>query len=1495
MADRDEEAAAGVSNAVAAMESDWGEDPLSNAVAATTSDWAEDPLAEALEILSQTDPEEVEVMSQQHLAEEMLPDAAIASALEDSFRRRVSSAKGGNDHRIPLLQSLERMATQKRDVFFALYFGLPSGIRDLPPANPDVTCEVTFGELWDAAGVVAYHLRHTWNIQKGQRVLLAYGYGPSGLEALLGCWRAGVVAILAEAPAKPLRTIGESLERLQRIAEECQPIAMVLTDHKTFRLRNSDMGSLFRSTRKMWLPKLQWRATDTLQRNPTLQSLKQSITTISTYDTSSPPAYTFDETSVSPQDLALIQYTAGSTGDYPMPVLIPFASLQACLDMTQRFFDVATSKESVVAKVSGLSPLLLTDGCWGLVHATLLPLMNGWRMYYMSPEEFAQEPLRWLQRLSQHKITWALAPDREYTRVMDAFLAATEAQKGLCPIAHLDLSCVRHWHTFGQPLHPETMALVTHTLKPHGLRENWYTPCYGLTEHVGGALFLPHDFVLSTAGVTRRVAVASRMSLDSQITVKVVHPQTHQELPDGQVGELWLSSPAVAAGYGKDANLTQERMGAALKGPAGEGSLERFLRTGDAAFFENNHVFLCGSINDAIMLHSGDDEKQRVLYPQDVEWIAEQASADVIPGCVAALGSPGDAEKRRLEIVFEIAANHHQDPPEVCRLISDAVATRMGVTPIRVVAIRQHSIPRTRHGKIRRHTTKMQLAEETLDILYIGEDLTDGEARILPVDSVEYMERAQNVEKVLKRYFGSDVDENQSWEALGLTSLSSIDLRYDIAYSSRIDLPTNSFEQYPTPSALKEYIIQSRDQTIPTKLPYLNVAKSMKLSWLAMGFLQAILAVVILILFSSCLIPVWYLFDDLAKYNMEIASIPIFMASFSIIVLAVKWIVVGFYRPCQIVAPSFPYLQWWFVDRICCMWEFWVGRFFVGTPALNLFYILLGAKVSLLAKLDGFCREFDLIEVGPYTCCQHRSLRARHFSSWSRAESGPRIILRPIVIGQNSVIRGMLQPGVTVGEGCTVEKLAVLPEGSQLEDRVSVAGNPAVIIGRAPKRKEFNYLILGLMKLKWLGFEFFAFSVFVLSTQWALQRMLPKPYFEIWIIWWSLFVVIFSAISLLSSIVVKWVLLGRRLAGKIHTNIWTEFVEWAADYHFFLSTLVFQTFSLNSRFCNLLLAAHGMDIDLASKVYFDSFPPSKMDLIHVRRSFVAGVSFDVRKYGAYYPTHIHDSSIGESAHVNAGLVISNAVIPPVSVVSARTQLQDFAKSDQTLPDFSWSKELVVTLVYIMVVMCFKTSVYAGYRYWAFFDKQVPGWCVVFFLAGSITIQATCWMLFILVLQYVTFFGVSEDQPNPWSPAIYAVYLSSSAQFQTWSAVTILWGTQLFNDVARLFGSTIDGRALYFGNRMYDGPFLTVSNRTVSDGSQLCGHSIVYEQVKLGPTKVAGLVHEGTLVIANASITSKHSGPWRPVVQKDTLATNQYNASVTSATGGFSEDPEVMMV
>jgi len=332
----------------------------------------------------------------------------------------------------------------------------------------------------------------------------------------------------------------------------------------------------------------------------------------------------------------------------------------------------------------------------------------------------------------------------------------------------------------------------------------------------------------------------------------------------------------------------------------GAGSSERFLRTNDAAFFQNDYLFICGSLTDIIAV--GD----RALYPQDIEWVVEAASNDVIPGCVTAIQAE---DNLNVEIVFEVFSDHRQDPQHVCKIISKAVQQRFGIPPYYVIAIREDDIPRSALGKIRRYETRKRLRADELDVMVEYCDIQKDNP--VQKDTIEYLQRAKDLDQVFLRYFGGEFDENQSWDDLGLTPDSSIDLRYDIASHSCAYLTSSCFEEYSSPVSLKEHILESHGRPLPTNLPNLQPDSSYKMSWLFMGVLQAILSVAILLLFCAPIIPIYFVVDYLVADNVALSIAPIFMGSYSLIVLVMKWLVVGKYKAGTIMVPSFAYLRWW--------------------------------------------------------------------------------------------------------------------------------------------------------------------------------------------------------------------------------------------------------------------------------------------------------------------------------------------------------------------------------------------------------------------------------------------------------------------------------------------------------------------------------------------------------------------------------------------------------
>lgn len=111
--------------------------------------------------------------------------------------------------------------------------------------------------------------------------------------------------------------------------------------------------------------------------------------------------------------------------------------------------------------------------------------------------------------------------------------------------------------------------------------------------------------------------------------LKIVDPYTKLEVHAGEEGEVWLSSPSVAAGYWGLPELTKEAFGARIARDGGVGAPGRvsgsgecdggendgegpvFLRTGDLARVDSEgHLLISGRLKDLIII------KGRNLYPQ---------------------------------------------------------------------------------------------------------------------------------------------------------------------------------------------------------------------------------------------------------------------------------------------------------------------------------------------------------------------------------------------------------------------------------------------------------------------------------------------------------------------------------------------------------------------------------------------------------------------------------------------------------------------------------------------------------------------------------------------------------------------------------------------------------------------------------------------------------------------------------------------------------------
>src|SRR5499425_472405 len=173
-------------------------------------------------------------------------------------------------------------------------------------------------------------------------------------------------------------------------------------------------------------------------------------------------------------DIALLQYTSGSTGD-PKGVTLTHANLLANI----RAIGEALQMTSEDVGISWLP--LYHD--MGLIGAWLTLLHFGTQLFLMSPLTFLTRPERWLWAFHKHRGTITAAPNFAYElcvrKVADRDLEG------------LDLSSLRAALNGAEPVNPETLERFEQRFAKYGFRREAQLPVYGLAEASLAVTFPP--------------------------------------------------------------------------------------------------------------------------------------------------------------------------------------------------------------------------------------------------------------------------------------------------------------------------------------------------------------------------------------------------------------------------------------------------------------------------------------------------------------------------------------------------------------------------------------------------------------------------------------------------------------------------------------------------------------------------------------------------------------------------------------------------------------------------------------------------------------------------------------------------------------------------------------------------------------------------------------------------------------------------------------------
>lgn len=622
---------------------------------------------------------------------------------------------------------------------------------------------VTYRELDVQARSIGAELQRVSG--DGERALLLYPPGLEYIAAFFGCLYSGRIAVPMYPPQRQ-----RSLGRVKTILSDAQAAIVLST-------------SPIRSK----LDRL-------LSRDPELERLRL-VQYLETDQIDHVQAEHWQEPFITPDTLAYLQYTSGSTG-LPKGVMLSHHNLLHNQRLIQSGF--GHCKQTIVV---GWLPLYHD---MGLIGNILQPLYLGVPGILMSPYHFLQQPLRWLEAISRYRATTSGGPNFAYDLCVRRI---TPEQR-----AKLDLSCWRVAFNGAEPVRAGTLERFAQTFRSCGFRREALYPCYGLAEATlmvagGLASSLPtlchvqecgleqHRVVEGTAGEhgVRTLVSSGCAQLDQRILI--VHPEALSRCPDGEVGEIWVQGASVAQGYWGRTDETAATFGARLR-ESGEGP---FLRTGDLGFLRGGELFVTGRLKDLIIIRG------RNHYPHDIELTVETSHAALRPGCGAAFSVEVD-EEERLVVVHEVDPRVCPDMQALAAVIRSAVAEQHDVHVDAVALIRAGSLPKTSSGKIQRQICRMRYLARTLQTVGEAREsaTTIGAPAVSPLTPLE-----QTLANIWAEVLGRDhIGRHERFFALGGDSLRAIQVISRVQEAFRFELSVDRLFEFPTVAALAGFIAE---------------------------------------------------------------------------------------------------------------------------------------------------------------------------------------------------------------------------------------------------------------------------------------------------------------------------------------------------------------------------------------------------------------------------------------------------------------------------------------------------------------------------------------------------------------------------------------------------------------------------------------------------------------------------------------------------------------
>ncbi len=486
-------------------------------------------------------------------------------------------------------------------------------------------------------------------LKKGDRVALMAETSAGFVEAFFACQYAGLVAVPLAIPMG-MGQRDSYITKLQGLLKNCQPVAIISSEE--------------------WLPLIRSASADT----PGIHTLSNGdLAALPDRDIALPPP--------SPEDIAYLQYTSGSTR-FPRGVIITHRAVMANLRVISHDGIKLRAGDRCVSWLPFYHDM-------GLVGFVLTPVATQLSVDYLRTQDFAMRPMQWLKLIGKNRCSVSVAPPFGY----DLCLRRSSDKE----LASIDLSS---WRVAGVGAEP-IPALLLDQFAQHFSKVNFdrraFMPCYGLAETTLAVSFSPADGGTQVDEVDRGILeYQSRAVAPGEKTRAVstfvncgsalpghrieIRDEAGQALPEREVGHICISGPSLMSGYFQDA-ASQQRI-----------QETGWMDTGDLGYLLQGNLYVTGRKKDLIIIRG------RNIWPQDIEYVAEQ-EPEIHSGDAIAFVTPQDREEgARIILQIQCRFSSEARREQIVHALTAHIQSEFGVA-VEIELLPPHSLPRTSSGK----------------------------------------------------------------------------------------------------------------------------------------------------------------------------------------------------------------------------------------------------------------------------------------------------------------------------------------------------------------------------------------------------------------------------------------------------------------------------------------------------------------------------------------------------------------------------------------------------------------------------------------------------------------------------------------------------------------------------------------------------------------------------------------------------------------------------